>query len=186
MCILDHMTYILQVTTSELLATAEVLQLRRMTVPAAQLWLSQFKPDMSTEAREDVLAMVQSLDRNGYVAPATSRDSWKSQRNKFITAAWLAGASWYQLGQLFGVARETVRQGAMRVMSNADRAALRKPNTISWERLSAMRDAFAHMYEIDSDALRAMNVSVLATMLFDRSNDTIESMDAKDSPYDHV
>lgn len=104
-----------------------------------------------------------------FSAKVTAKDpnaEWTSMRSEFITAAWIAGASWYQIAQLFSITRQTVRQAALRKMTNADRVAMRMNNVVSWERLSAMRDSFIQMFEDDAVALRATDIQTIAKQLW--------------------
>lgn len=136
---------------------------------AAHQWITSHRPDLPQTAQEDLIAMCEHLWRTRAVGQNTSEENWTTLRGPFITAAWINGASWYQLGQLFNIRRETVRQASLRVMANVERAQLRKNNVVSWERVSAMRDAFAKMWEDDSVALKRLTINQIADRIWELS-----------------
>lgn len=163
------MPYTLQDATVELVSPQEVLTIRRMSPSVALKWLRGNRPDLPPTAIDDLMGMCESVFSEK-VAEKDNASDWKSMRSQFITAAWIVGASWYQIGQLFNITRQTARDASLRKMTNADRSAMRMNNVVSWERLSAMRDSFIQMYEDDSAALRAMDVSTIAKQLWELSD----------------
>jgi hypothetical protein len=117
-----------------------MLKLKKLPRGEAAKLLAAFTLDADTRARLLDLSLPDVTSE----PPSTTRVLvYDPKRRVFIAAAWIAGASWNQLGALFGIARQSVQQQADRVFPAHLRALLdAKRMKLSYERLERMRDIF--------------------------------------------
>lgn len=106
----------------EKVGVANIIKLRRMTKQEAEVLLSNL---FAEPLPEDEYALVMGITRNDVSEmkrePSTLYEEvmrGHRVRAQFIAGAWLAGASWNQLGQLFGVKRQSIMSSANRLLPN--------------------------------------------------------------------
>jgi hypothetical protein len=143
------MTYVLKESTRAVLTMTEVTAFRRMpSLPAALLLIQKNRPDLDREAQEDILLLVEDAIKSrvfSLVKTTTNKIPPNMSRSIFLAAAWINGASWGQLGSIFGVSRQTLMRSVERILPPDNRQALRLRNHVAFEQVSEMHDKFKNI-----------------------------------------
>jgi hypothetical protein len=142
------------------LTMEELSKLRRMSVVDAQLFLSHRGVSLTPDERERALALA-GRDRmlDAPQSPATNI------RRNWMTAAWLLGASFRQLGTLHDIAPQTAVSIIDRAMKSKERSAIRLAQGMSLEALSAFRARYNESLE----TLTGMTPLEIAQWLLDNT-----------------
>jgi hypothetical protein len=114
-------------------------KLRRMTRPDADMFLQPHT--LSDQERKYVDALV-GKDLHAHRSTSVTVQVHDPTRPLWVTAAWLAGASWRQLARLHSIAPQTVMAAADRLLISPERQSLRLRTQMSLESLDAYRKKF--------------------------------------------
>lgn len=97
------------------------------------------------------------------------------RRARFFAAAWMCGASWSQLGSLYGVSRYTTMDAANKWLPPQERELIkRKRPKLTHERLSAMYEWYKQSSPASTDNLTVIDLAVLMS----QGADAIEKGDS--------
>lgn len=141
------------------LTLEEAVHLRKMNPLVAEMWLDELHPELTPDQRELWLDIARKAESTRLSKTVPASVKWERYRNRFVAAAWLAGASWAQIATLFGSRRQSVAASVERILPSSGRQALRYNQIVSNEKLSAMRDAYIVLCnELDS---RVTDISLL-------------------------
>lgn len=100
------------------------------------------------------------------VVPELRSVVMRRERGKFVGAVWLLGASWAQLGGLFGVRRETVMQQANKYIPPNIRAEYAyNREGISYERVSELFRSWEDLCTNKQGVVNTCDCVVLANIL---------------------
>ena len=127
------------------LTMEDLTKLRKMTKANAEIFLSQHT--LTDEERETANRVV-GRDLNLTPSVQAVWQLYDPTRRLWITAAWLAGASWRQLARLHEVAPQTLMVSADRLLTSSERQALRLRAQMSLEALSAYRSKYVQNAEM--------------------------------------
>lgn len=121
----------------------EMLVLRTLSKQEASAYLTEHHPALGIEVREALvkMAMPEASQALTHVVsvPGVSRTTYVVDplRNTFILTAYLAGASQYQIGMLFGVQRQTIYSIIRKFRDAENTLADRAPVRVTQARLTA-------------------------------------------------
>lgn len=140
--------------------------IRKMSKPVAQQWIRLNKPSWPQWVVDEMLLTCRetgSIDGN----TTTYADKMVEYeiRRQFCAAAWCLGASWHQMGDLFGSSRASIQASTIKVLPSAIRDTIVRPR-ISLERLSDLLSTYKYILsEIDRDTIRRMTPMSLAALI---------------------
>ena len=121
-------------------------KLRKMTRPEAGVFLS--KHTLSVQEMDYANRLIGKDLHDNTRATSLVLRVMDPTRPLWVTAAWLAGASWRQLAKLHAVAPQTIMAAADRVLISSERQALRQRSSMSLESLDAYRKKFEQHLEL--------------------------------------
>ncbi len=107
---------------------------------AAQAFLEFHHPEVTADEIERIVSQARALQATSYPYAVDN-----TARNHFIAAVWLCGASYREIGKLFGVQRQTISDitnRELKYISATERAGLRLDTKLSMEKLGAMYEFY--------------------------------------------
>lgn len=157
------MTALLPPEVMNYLTVSEVGLIRKLSPTAARDWITTYRKQMPAELVDAVISHVEQI----YKPTTMQTAGTPTPRSYFVAAAWLAGASWGQLGKMFNIDRSSaIRQAERRIGFGVDRQALRLIESVSYETLSSMYEVFRTLDDITIRRTRPVD---LARMLLDKA-----------------
>lgn len=99
-------------------------------------------------------------------------------RGKFAACAWYLGASWAQLGGLYGIRRESIMAQANKWLPPHQRQGLTRER-ISYEHLSEIRDAWDDLFRTRPALIQRLDVIKLAVIVSQLAIRDDESLDPR-------
>lgn len=161
------MPYVLKKETLAGLTTQDVGTIRKLKPQTARQWITLNHPQLEAAAVDDLMAMLDDIASR--VKPRTVVQI-EEVRSYFLASAWLLGASWGQLSNLFQVTRSTVLRSAERRFGfGADRQAIRLvSSTMIYSEVVALWDSFKTIVSDGVDVKDYTSVE-LANLLLDHS-----------------
>lgn len=134
----------------------DMLAIRQMQRSAAASFLHHEHPGLDADAIEKLLNLAKP-DTAPKVESTVRIQVYDPARRQFMLAAYLAGASFNQLGHLYQVTRQTVQQSVDRLMLSENRQQKRITGQhLTYERVGRMRELFnSRRTEVPEDPLEA-------------------------------
>lgn len=97
-------------------------------------------------------------------------------RGKFVACAWYLGASWSQLGGLYGIRRESIMAQANKWLPPHRRQGLDRQR-ISYEHLSEIQDAWDTLFRTRPALIQRLDVvklSIIVSQLAIRDDESLD------------
>lgn len=181
------MPHIISDTTREFILTdcdnneAKVLELVHLfmglTSESAEAYIRNFKFHWPPDVAKDMAQLGQGRVDTTLIQ---IKQAQLAQRY-FMAAAWLAGASWRQLGHMFEIKYQTAEVRASKILPAKHRHGMIR-DKVTYTQLSGMWNRFEDMLRAESiDKISQVPLPIIAAMLLEAAE---KARDSSDNPQD--